>query len=334
MNYSIIFYSTISFFIFYIIAKISYKLNFLDIPNTRKIHSKATAFTGGIAISISLLISLELFALFNHLNKDLNLIISIAFLISLVGLTDDKYNLNAGGKLSLQIIPIFYLVVFENLSLYSIGDYKYFNLTLGAFVIPFSILSVLLLINAFNYFDGIDGTLSITSISVLIILFFLVPDQNFKLFLVIILIPLCIFLCFNFSLINLPKLFLGDSGSLLIGFIISFILIFLANENLVHPILLAWSISIFVYEFLSINVIRLKNNQELFEAGHDHLHHILFKKTQSIFKTNFFIFIMNSIFFIFGYFIYQLINPLVSLLLFIFLFIIFLFLRNKYSKDN
>ena len=49
--------------------------------------------------------------------------------------------------------------------------------------------------------------------------------------------------------------------SLLIGFVISFILIYLANENLIHPILLAWSIVIFVYEFLTVNLIRIVNNK-------------------------------------------------------------------------
>ena len=80
MNSSLIFYSIINFFLFYIIAKISYRFNFLDIPNKRKIHSKSTAFTGGIAISISWLISLEIFELFNYTNKNLNLILSMAFL--------------------------------------------------------------------------------------------------------------------------------------------------------------------------------------------------------------------------------------------------------------
>ena len=77
-----------------------------------------------------------------------------------MGLIDDKYNLNTGGKLSLQVIPIFYLIVFENLKLTQIGDYEYFKLSLGSFSIPFTLLCVLLLINSFNYFDGIDGSLS------------------------------------------------------------------------------------------------------------------------------------------------------------------------------
>ena len=193
-------------------------------------------------------------------------------------------------------------------------------------------MCVLLLINAFNYFDGIDGTLGFTSISVLIILYFLIPNQNFQLFLILILIPLVIFLCFNFSLFKLPKLFLGDSGSLLIGFVIAFALIYLANQNLTHPILLAWSVVIFVYEFLSIHLIRLKNKKDPLKAGQDHLHHLLFNNTKSIFLTNFFISIMNIILFIIGYLSFLLISPLISLILFITFFIIFLILRNNYSK--
>tara|TARA_A100001015_G_C15021992_1_gene728502 strand:+ start:1067 stop:2086 length:1020 start_codon:yes stop_codon:yes gene_type:complete len=332
MNITLAIYSLISFLLFFFIAKISYKLNFIDIPNKRKIHSKATAYTGGIIISVILLIALQLFDLYDYLNRSLNLILSISFLISLVGLIDDKYHLNAGGKLSLQIIPIFYLVVFENLALDHIGNYEYFSLKLGAFVIPFTIICILFLINAFNYFDGLDGTLSVVTISVLVILWFLVSDQNFKFFLITIITPITIYLFFNFSFLKLPKLFLGDNGSLLFGFIVSFILIFLANQNFIHPILLAWSIVIFVYEFLSINIIRLKNNQDPFKAGQDHLHHILFNKTQSILITNLSIVLLNLLLFSIGYFSFSLISSLSSLFLFIFLFFFYFIVRNKYSK--
>ena len=138
-----------------------------------------------------------------------------------------------------------------------IGNYDYFALGLGSFSIPFSLLSVLFLINSFNYFDGLDGVLGFTSITIIAILYFLVPDKDIKLFFIIILIPLCTFLCFNFSILSLPKLFLGDNGSLLLGFIFAYTNLPF-KQKLVHPILLAWSISIFVYEFLSINLVRIK----------------------------------------------------------------------------
>ena len=329
MNNELIIYTLLSFLLLFLIAKISYKLNLVDLPSKRKIHTKATTYTGGIAISIVLVLSILLLDISDN---NFNNILSIAFLISIIGLIDDKYNLNVGGKLSLQIIPIYYLIIFESLALSQLGDYNYFKLELGTFKIPFTLICVLFLINSFNYFDGLDGVLGFTTISVLAILYFLTSDPNSQLFLIIVLIPISIFLCFNFSFLKLPKMFLGDSGSLLIGFIISFVLIYFANQNLIHPILLAWSIAIFVYEFLSINLIRLKDKKNPFKAGQDHIHHILFKKTKSIFLTNFFITLTNIILFIMGYLSFILIDPLASLILFISFFIIFLFLRDKYSK--
>ena len=327
----LIIYTLVSFLLLFLFAKISYKLNLVDLPSKRKIHTKAISYTGGIAISVILVLSILLLEISEN---NLNNILSIAFLISIIGLIDDKYNLNVGGKLSLQIIPILFLIIFENLTLNQLGDYNYFKLELGTFKIPFTLICVLFLINSFNYFDGLDGVLSFTTISVLAILYFLTSNQNSQLFLIIILIPISIFLCFNFSLLRLPKMFLGDSGSLLLGFIISFLLIYFANQNLIHPILLAWSIAIFVYEFLSINIIRLRDKRNLFKAGQDHIHNILFKKTKSVFLTNFFITLTNIILFIIGYLSFVLISPLTSLILFIALFFIFLILRNQYSMKN
>jgi UDP-GlcNAc:undecaprenyl-phosphate/decaprenyl-phosphate GlcNAc-1-phosphate transferase len=328
MYNSIIAYSILTFVLLFFCAVISYKLNLVDLPNKRKTHSKPIAYTGGVAISVALLCALQIFDVTGGV---LNSIISIAFLVTIVGFVDDKYYLNTGGKLSLQIIPILYLIVYENLNLLHIGDYNYFLLGLGSFSIPFSLLSVLFLINAFNYFDGIDGSLGFTTISVLAILYFLSPNENIKLFLITTLIPVCIFLCFNFSIFKLPKLFLGDSGSLLLGFIVAFILIYFANQKLAHPILLAWSVAIFVYEFLSINLLRLKNEKNPFQAGQDHLHHILFIKNKSIFLTNLFMVFVNIIFFTIGYISFIFFNPLVSLFLFALFFIIFFIFRNIYS---
>ena len=324
-------YSLISFLILIFVAKISYKLNLVDIPNKRKKHLNPTAYTGGLALSFIYIISI---LLFDIKDEKLNLILPIAFLIAIVGFIDDIYHLNIGGKLSLQIFTIVYLIILENFNLNQLGDYNYFKLELSSVSIPFTMLAVVFLINSFNYFDGLDGTLSFTSISVLVILYFLTTDENIKLFLITLLIPLLFFLFFNFSTFKLPKLFLGDSGSLLIGFIIAFTLIFIGNSREVHPILLAWSVAIFVYEFLSINLIRLKNKKAAFKAGLDHLHHILFKKTKTLFLTNFLISITNIIFFIIGYVSFKLINPLTSLILFLFLFMIYFIVRLNFLNNK
>ena len=329
MIINILIYSSIGFLILFLISKISYNLNLVDEPNKRKIHLMPTAYTGGIGLCLIYLMGI---LLFDFSSEKLNLILSIAFLIGIVGFVDDKYNLNVGSKLSLQVIPIIYLIIIENLSLNHMGNYNYFKLELNSFSIPFTLLAILFLINSFNYLDGLDGVVSFLTISTLGILFFLTPNENIKLFLIIVLIPILFFLCFNFSIFKLPKLFLGDSGSLLLGFIIAFTLIHLSIQKNIHPILLAFSISIFVYEFLSVNLIRLKNKKSIFSAGHDHLHHLFFKNTNSIFKTNLFISLANIICFIIGYISFLLISPLASLILFIILFIIFFILRNMYSN--
>jgi UDP-GlcNAc:undecaprenyl-phosphate/decaprenyl-phosphate GlcNAc-1-phosphate transferase len=324
---SILLYSIISFFILIIFSKISYIFNLVDMPNKRKKHLKPTAFTGGLILSFIYIASIFIF----EINSEkLNLTLSFGFLITIVGFIDDKYNLNFYTKLSLQIIPIIYLIFLENFNLIDIGEYNYFKLELNSFAIPFTLLSILFLINAFNYFDGSDGTLTLTTISVLCILYFLSNDENDKLFLIIIFLPLLLFLFFNFSTFKLPKLFLGDGGSLLLGFVISFTLIYFANYKSIHPILLAWSVAIIVFEFLSLNIIRLKNNKNLFLPGNDHLHYILLKNTKSLFQTNLFIFLANIIFFIIGYMSFIFISPLISLILFISLFLIYLTLRKKF----
>jgi len=326
-----ILYSLISILILIFFSKISYKLNLVDIPDKRKKHSKPVAYTGGLAISFIYITSILLFDIGD---EKLNKLLITGFLIAIIGFIDDKYHLNFIQKLSLQFFLIFYLTTIENFNLKDLGEYNNFKLQLSFIAIPFTLLAVLLLINAFNYFDGLDGTLGFSTISVLSILYFLVIEENIKIFLISIYIPLLIFLFFNFSIFKLPKLFLGDSGSLLLGFIMAYILIFLKSKTEIHPILLAWSVSIFVYEFLSINIIRLKLKKNIFEPGLDHLHHVLFKKLKNLFLTNFLIVTINIVFFIIGYLSFNIFNSTTSLILFICFFITYLILRLNFLSDK
>ena len=227
---------------------------------------------------------------------------------------------------------IIFFIILKNFNLNQIGNYEYFTLELNSFAILFTLISIIILINSANYFDGLDGTLCFLMISIIGILFFLTDNENTRLFLITILIPLIFFLLFNFAKISLPKLFLGNSGSLLLGFILAFTLIYVENNNEIHPILIAWSIAIFVYEFLSINLIRYNNKKKIFKPGLDHFHHLLLKRYKSLFLVNTLIVIINIIFFIIGYLSFNFINPLASLILFILSFIFFLVTRIKILK--
>ena len=256
-------------------------------------------------------------------------------LIAFIGLLDDKYSLNIGGKLSLLILPTFYLVIFESIYLKNLGNYYHFNIELYNFAIPFTILSVLFLINAFNYFDGLDGVLGLNYLTVIFNLCIITNDETFRVFLYLIGLPVIAFILFNFSNFSkLPKLFLGDSGSLFLGFIVSFTLIYLSHSNLLHPILLAWSVGIFVFEFISLNIIRFKRKKNIFTPGLDHLHHLIYEKTKSIIKTNLLLISLNLTIFCIGYLSYTYLGSFISLILFIISFLIYYFSRSKLSKNK
>ena len=326
---NILIYSIISFFIFFLVSKISYQLNLVDVNNERKIHFKPTAFTGGLALSFIYIFSI---LLFDVVGEKINSILPIAFLFGIIGFVDDTHNLKVNEKIVLQVCLIIFFIILKNFNLNQIGNYEYFTLELNSFAIPFTLISIIILINSANYFDGLDGTLCFLMISIIGILFFLTDNENTRLFLITILIPLIFFLLFNFAKISLPKLFLGNSGSLLLGFILAFTLIYVENNNEIHPILIAWSIAIFVYEFLSINLIRYNNKKKIFKPGLDHFHHLLLKRYKSLFLVNTLIVIINIIFFIIGYLSFNFINPLASLILFILSFIFFLVTRIKILK--
>ena len=153
----------------FLLAKVSYKLKLVDLPDERKVHSKPVAYTGGIIISIILFLSI---LFFDISNSYLIFILLMALIISIFGLIDDKYHINATSKLCLQIIPILYLIFFHNLSLDHLGNYNYINLNTGILGVPITLICVLFLINSFNYFDGLDGTLGFSSLSTIFILIY------------------------------------------------------------------------------------------------------------------------------------------------------------------
>ena len=316
------------------IIKISKIKGLLDFPSERKIHIDATPYTGGIILAFT-----YLFIIFisDFDNKYLNLILSYGFIVSLTGLIDDRYYVRPGTKLLLQAIPIFFLID-QNLYLTNLGHYIVFgNLELGSVDRIFTFLCCLLLINAFNYNDGIDGLAAVIAITVLISFSFflsILDNKSDSNNLLIILTPIFIFLIFNFGLLSNFKLFLGDSGSNLLGFIVAFIAIYIFNENEVHPAIIIWPLAYVVYEFLSVTMFRIIKNTGTFKPGKDHLHYEII----DLFKLNHFysvliILALNIAFILIGSYIFFEFGQDISIIMFIFFFIMYLlgkFIIRKY----
>ena len=329
---------TIKFVIIYILISstviyLSIHLEYLDKPNKRGIHRIPTINTGGLIIYLFFLSIISQ----GEYNFNIELIVSIGFFVCLTGFVDDRINLNPSSKIILLLIPSIYLI-FNGITINDLGQYEYLgNLELGKFKIPFLLLAIGLLINATNYIDGIDGLLLTFFLSCLLYYIFLIDD--IKTINLLKLFALATFL--NLILNFLPsknrfKVFSGDSGSLFIGFFISFMTIDLYNSFDIHPAILIWPLWYPVYDFLFVSINRLINKKSIFEPDNTHLHHVISNKFNGnrISPIILFLFVNFSIIFL-GYKISE-ISKLFSLCAFIIGFNLFFILRffvfNKYKN--
>lgn len=332
INY-IIFLIIIAFILNYILIKFAFKYNFLDYPSARKSHLNPTPYTGGVVLIIFFIY----FSTSFQNNYLFQIILFSSSIAGLLGLIDDKINLNPIIKI-IFLILITIFVIYEDIKIITLGNYNIVgNLYLGNFSVIFNLLAILFLTNAFNYNDGIDGlTISTfwTSSALLLIISNVYEVNNL---LININIILLISLLFNLSIFKLPKVFLGDTGSLLLGFFFSLIMIYLNRYHNVNAILIAWTVAYLVYEFLSTNIYRLIKKKKLTKPGQDHMHYVLLTISKSKIKT---LILINSIsitFFMLGYLSFKF-NQFISLILFGILFLPYFYLRillfNKVQKKS
>ena len=320
---------TVNFAIIYILVSLSIiylsrYLKYFDKPNKRGIHRIPIINTGGLIIYLVFLTVVSQ----TEFNYNIELIVSIGFFVCLTGFIDDRINLNPSNKILLLIIPSIYLIL-EGISISDLGEYEYLGiLELGKFKIPFLLLAIGLLINATNYIDGIDGLLLIFFLSCLIYYIFLIDDAK-----TISLLKFFVAASFLNLILNLLpsknkfKVFSGDSGSLFIGFFVSFITIELYSGFNIHPAILIWPLWYPVYDFLFVSINRLINKKSIFKADNTHLHHILNNKFNGNRMLPLILFCLtNSSIIFLGYKISE-ISKLLSLSIFIIGFIFFTIMR-------
>ena len=320
----IFFYIIISFIGLFISHFISKKFNLYDFPDENKVHLLKTANTGGLALIFIILSSIAV----NEFSKDIILIYILTISVIVIGFFDDLKNFTALKKIILISFPVTLFIIYVS-KVNSLGFLFGHNINLGEFSPFFSFLCILLFINATNYMDGMDGLLSILTILSLTYIIIHLPQDEFKIFVPII-IFLLIFLFFNFGI--LPKQFLGDSGSLGIGFIIASLCIYYTQSlKFLEPTIIIWALSFFVYEFLTINIMRINNKKSLLEKDLNFIFNILsFKKNN---KFSLFVCVAIKLFFLAnGYVLnYYKLND-ISIMLFVVYFFIYLLLRLKFIK--
>ena len=307
---------------------ISKKLDFYDKPNIRKIHNSKVFNTGGIIIYLFYLIIVNFFE-FNH---NIELIISIGFFICMIGFIDDRINLSPSIKILFIIIPSIYLI-HNGISIYNLGNYEYIGvLNLGKFQLPFLILATGLLINATNYIDGVDGLLLTFFICCLGYYIFLIEETNTIYLIKLLLVPVILNLIMNL----LPskskvKIFSGNTGSLFIGFFISFLTIELYNSFNIHPVYLIWPLWYPVYDFLFVSTNRAILKKSIFSADNSHLHHKVLNKFKKNHLKTILLFFISNISVIYLGFLISNFSKFLSLITFVFGFFFYIAIRFKFK---
>ena len=260
-------------------------------------------------------------------SQKISIILNLFLIVIIIGLIDDNKNINPQIKLLALFIPI-YIFTKDVGNVNSLGIYAEYEFSLGSLSLIFTILCIMLLTNAYNYIDGLDGLLAINVIITFFTLYFLINGQKTVFFPIIIFFIVYFF--FNINLFKIfPKQFIGDSGILCIGFLISsFLIIYTQFEIFLHPSVIIWSVAFIVYEFLAINIIRMRQGKNIFKRDLNFIFNVFHKKyssTKSLIICSSIHLLFCSMSLLMDYFN----SYLLSIILFVLFFFIFLIFRFK-----
>ena len=257
---------------------IGHRLGLVDHPDARKQHTGAVPLTGGIAIFLTLLAGT--FGL--GIAPDILPVLAIACMVFAVGVLDDIHNINAAVKLLIQFGSGIALAAYGGVAIHSVGNLLAMgDIPLLALTVPLTALSVAGLCNAYNMIDGIDGLAAATAALPLLVLYLLAIQAGHPgaSALLVMLVPLGIFLLFNLGPNNrlLPKMFLGDGGSMTLGFLVTSSLVYFSQGDnaLIKPVTALWLVTVPLMDMLTTLLRRLKHGGKLMAADRSHLHHTL-----------------------------------------------------------
>ncbi len=292
----------ISFFLSLIILRSSQsyflKKKIYDPIKTRSSHTEIATRNGGISVFLTLLLISVYFYLQGSEMFDYSYLIPMSILL-IVGLYDDIYDVDFKLKFLFQIITAKILIdsgfIIDNLH-GILGIYELNRI----FAQVFTGFIIVAIINSINFIDGIDG-LAISVISAFIISFeFFARDQTeLKTVSIILLASFIPLLYFNYRSKN--KIFLGDSGSLFLGGIVSiYILNILSNDYIIRNEYdinkMIFVISILGYpiiDIIRVFFLRIFKGRSPFVADRNHIHHRLLDKFKSHLLTSLFIVSMS-----------------------------------------
>lgn len=273
----------VSFLAIPIVIQVAETKNLYDIPDERKLHTKKIASLGGVGIFAGFIIA-SLLSIQGHLNPEFQYFFASAIVIFFLGLKDDIVVLSASKKFIGQLLAASILIHLGDIRLDSMyGVFGIEQLPAG-FGLALSYLTIIVIINSFNLIDGVDGlaaSLGVLSTVVFGIYFFAIDYQAYALFAFAMAGSLVAFLIFNH---HPAKIFMGDSGSLMIGMVNAILVIKFINVAHdpfvaipVHSsVALGFAILIVpLLDTLRVFSVRILNAKSPFTPDRNHVHHLL-----------------------------------------------------------
>lgn len=260
-----------------IVRWICYHVGALDYPNERKVHKKPMPVMGGLMIYLGFLFGYMLFA---PQNTQMLAILIASFIVIITGILDVIKPLRAREKLVGQIVAACIIVFYGKILLNDISAFGFY-FDFGWLAYPLTIIFIVALMNCINFIDGLDGlaagisTIFFATIGVLA--FILHNIGSLEITIAFIMIGACLgFLIFNF---NPSKIFMGEIGSMFLGFMIAVVCLLgfkgVTLTSLVVPMII---LAIPILDTLFAILRRLIHHKPIYEADKQHLHHQLLNK--------------------------------------------------------
>ncbi len=278
-------------FCLWLLYPIALQVGLTDHPGGRKIHDGKTPLIGGIAIFFGMCFGL----LTLHISlSEYRGMLGGAGLLLLMGIADDFKDISQSLRLVGQLIASLLLIVWGGHQLVNLGSIFFTSdVLLGLWAVPLTILVVICYINAFNMIDGQDGLAGGVALIQLVTLSIFLYQQGqvfATLVLVIVSVATFAFLCLNMPLPwrKSAKVFMGDSGSTVLAFIIIWFALQLSQSGVHHfrPVDAVWVISYPFFDCVQVVTYRLMQGKSPLEADREHLHHLMLELGMSRIAIN------------------------------------------------
>lgn len=258
------------------LSGVAEKFRLLDMPdNNRKVHSEAKPLVGGLGIISGVLVAMLLFF---PVIKYISLIISILLILG-IGVIDDRFDISFKWRFVVQITAtVIVMHYFPGMHLRSFGNILGLGaVETGLLVVPVTIFCTLGVINAVNMIDGLDGLAGTTSLLAFIafaVLAWLNGMPSFMFLSIAFAGALASFLRFNWYP---SRLFMGDAGSMTIGFVLAFLAIELSQKpgTIVSPVAVLLVLAVPVTDTLTVMTKRIMKGHSPFKPDKTHFHHLL-----------------------------------------------------------